>query len=431
MIYSLYRSLTLMSTPVIELYLRQRLKKGKEDPARAFERRGRPLRARPAGALVWLHAASVGEALSVLSLVDRLLQNHKDLSVMLTTGTVTSAKLMAERLPRGAFHQYMPVDHPKWVARFLDHWRPDLVLWTESEYWPNMLFEIKKRAIPTALINARLSEKSFQRWSKAPTFAKNVLSVFDVCLAQNQAEADRLKSLGARGVKVSGNLKYAAKPLPYDEARLEKLQQAFKARPLCMLASSHAGEEEIAMACHAHLAQKIPGLLTLIVPRHPQRAQEIMALARAQGLKAAQRSVGRLPSVDDDLYIADTMGELGLLFKVCPVVVMGGSFVPHGGHNPIEPAQFGCAILYGPHMFNFLSVCADFEAAQAALPQTDPQMLEQTLERLLNSDVDRVRAGTAALNFAKEKARGLDVIINDLAPVLENLPHQPAKAVEA
>ena len=422
MIYGLYRRLMVWGTPALTFYLRRRQLKGKEDTRRAHERRGRPTRPRPSGPLVWFHAASVGEALSLLALVDRFLAERVDLSVMMTTGTVTSAKLMHDRLPNRAFHQYIPVDHPDWVNSFLDYWQPDLVLWSESDFWPNMMMEIKQRGIPSALINARLSEKSFRRWKRVPDFIKALLSVFSLCLAQNDAEAERLKKLGAKNVSVAGNLKYAARPLPCDEGKLEKMHAAFAGRKTWVFASTHPGEEEIGLHVHAALKNEFPDLLTIIAPRHPHRGDEIVSMAKAQGLLVSQRSTGRLPSTNDDIYLCDTMGEMGLLFRAVPVVVMGGSFVTHGGHNPIEPARLDCAILYGPHMFNFLSVCADFEKEKATIPVANETELIEAIRRLMQSPEDRKALSSRAKEMTDARAGVVEEIMESLTPLLETLP---------
>lgn len=390
---TLYKTLMSCAAPALSAYLKARTARGKEDPLRAHERLGNPCRPRPSGVLVWCHAASVGEALSLLSLIHLILQKRPDVRVMVTTGTVTSAKLMADRLPEGAFHQYLPVDHPRWVARFLDHWKPDLVLWTESEFWPNMLSDIKTRHIPAMLLNARMSPASFQKWQWVKGSARALLSTFKTCFAQNDAEAARLKTLGAANVKISGNLKYAAAPLPVDEATLSSIRAGVSARPLLLWASTHAGEEDIACRLHRALAKTFPTLLTVIVPRHPKRGDEIAEIIQDEGFALARRGKGEMPEARHDIYLADTLGELGLFYRLCPVTVMGGSFAKIGGHNPIEPAQIGSAIILGPEMFNFLSVRADFEGAQAAISVlTEEGLQKETLFLLQHPEETKAMA---------------------------------------
>jgi 3-deoxy-D-manno-octulosonic-acid transferase len=419
MLMTIYKGLTGISAPLLEIYLRGRMARGKEDPARQGERRGKASLARPAGKLVWLHAASVGESLSLLAVIRRLRADHPDARALVTTGTVTSAKLMAERLPEGAFHQYMPVDHPAWVKNFLDHWRPGLVVWSESELWPNMLAGVKKRGIPAVLLNARMSEKSFRRWQCAPGMARALLGAFSLCLAQNDAEAARLKELGAADVRLSGNLKYAAAPLPCDEAKLESLKHAVEKRPHLLWASTHPGEEEIALRLHARLKAAFPELLSIIVPRHPARGPAVAEMAKTAGFAAGLRSAGQSPRREDDVYIADTLGELGLFYRLSPLCIMGGSFVGIGGHNPIEPAQLGCLVFYGPFMFNFVSICHDFESRNAAVPVRGEEALEKEVARALREPAHFAPVAAAAKAWTAQQAHVVDEIAAALAPFVK------------
>jgi 3-deoxy-D-manno-octulosonic-acid transferase len=418
MLQTIYRGLTAIGGPAIRLYLARRQAAGKEDPARRGERLGIASCPRPAGRLIWFHAASVGESLSVLVLIQRLLDRHPGLSVLVTTGTVTSAELMARRLPPGAVHQYIPVDRAAYVRRFLDHWRPDLALWVESEIWPNLLWEIGRRGIPAALINARMSARSFRRWRKVPGFIGPLLAPFRLSLTQTEVEADRLRQLGAADVRSVGNLKFSAEPLPADDIALTDLRRALADRPVWLLASTHPGEEEIAAAVHTALSDRLPDLLTILAPRHPQRGADIATLLSARGLTAARRAEGALPAPGDAVYIADTMGEMGLLFRLCPVVCIGGSLVPHGGHNPIEPAQLGCAVLYGPHMTNFAEMTAELEMAGAARPVADAGDLTETVGRLLTDEDARMTLAEAALRVAERNRLAVDAVVTALIPLL-------------
>ncbi len=343
---------------------------------------------------------------------------------MVTTGTVTSAKLMAERLPHKefperSFHQYMPVDHPGWTEKFLNHWHPDFVIWSESEFWPNMLAGIRKRKIPAILLNARMSEKSFQRWQKARSLIKEMLSTFRLCLGQSQTEVDRLLQLGATEARTSSNLKYAAAPLPYDPESFETLRGQVGQRPLLLWASTHPGEEELACRIHNSLMKTEPTLLTIIVPRHPQRGGAIVEVAEWAELRAARRSLKHRPRKDDNIYIADTLGELGLFYRLCRLCVIGGSFVPVGGHNPIEPAQLGCQIFYGPHMFNFVSICSDFESHGAAMRIPDEAALEKNLGLALQDPIHFSALGAAARDWAQQREHTVDEITAILAPFLK------------
>ena len=424
MLLNVYKGMMSLSAPLLEAYLKKRARNGKEDTARAQERRGYAARARGEGRLVWFHAASVGESLSLLSIVAKMRAEHPETAIMVTTGTVTSARLMAERLPEGAFHQYVPVDHPLWVSRFLDHWKPDFVVWAESELWPNMLRAIGARGIPAVLLNARMSERSFRRWKWASGAIGQVLSCFSLCLAQNEGEAARLRALGANNVQVSANLKYAAAPLPNDAQKLEALRAQTANRTLLLWASTHPGEEKLALAAHKALSTSCKNLLTIIVPRHPVRGGEIKALAVAAGMKASLRSEAAQP---EEVYVADTMGELGLFYRLCKTVVMGGSFNGTGGHNPIEPGQFGCVIFYGPDMHNFITISADFLQKGAAVQVKDADELNEKLQAVLANPGDFASFGAAAEEMTREKSH----VVDDLAALLEPFIARPVKEGEA
>src|SRR5262245_42536482 len=286
---SAYRAVTGFAEPLAARILRRRLARGKEDEDRLPERLGRPGRVRPKGPLVWIHAASVGESVSVLPLIRELGRVRPDASVLVTTGTVTSGRVMGERLPSNAFHQFVPVDTPSAVRAFLDYWQPGLALWVESELWPNMLHETKTRGVPVVLLNARMSDSSYRGWRRAPSAAAELLSSFDLCLAQDESVAEKLAALGAQHVEVPGNLKLVGDPLPFDADVLAQLRAAIGGRPMWLLASSHDGEEQLAAFTHRDLAAHFPRLLTIIVPRHPQRGVQI-ADSLEHTFRVAQRS---------------------------------------------------------------------------------------------------------------------------------------------
>lgn len=421
MMLSLYRFVSTTGVPVIRLYLGLRKAQGKEDPARFKERLGHPGKARPDGPLVWAHAASVGESLSLLPLVERLIQDRPGLNVLVTTGTVTSSRLMADRLPDGAIHQYIPVDRVSYVRRFLDHWRPDLALWVESEFWPNLIVETAGRNIPMILINGRISPRSFLGWQRFGGLIKKVLSCFDLCLAQADADAERLRRLGAVSAICAGNLKFAAPPLPADAAALSKLQDAVGDRPRWLAASTHPGEETIVAGVHQRLKAAHPGLLTVIVPRHPDRGAEIAALLRGQKLAVSRRSNEDAIGPQTDIYLADTMGEMGLFFRLAGIVFMGKSLVPLGGQNPLEAARLDCAIVHGPHMMNFEDMTENLKTAAAAVEVADEAALEIVIGRLLDDENERGRMIAAAGEWAAAEAGVLDAVVDELAPFLVTL----------
>lgn len=416
MLQILYRGLTHAAGPAIGAYLLYRRRIGKEDADRRGERLGYASLPRPDGRLVWFHAASVGESLSILSLVERLAAAPPDLHILVTTGTVTSARILARALPERAVHQFVPVDRPTCVDRFLDHWRPDLAIWVESEIWPNLLWGLGRQGVPAVLVNARMSERSFRRWRRVPAFIGSLLGSFSLCLCQSEADAERLQALGAREVQALGNLKYASQPLPVAAADLAQLEAATAGRPRWLMASSHPGEEELAAGVHRALAGRLPGLLTIIVPRHPARGAAIAGMLQAGGLGVARRGTGALPGVGDAVYLADTIGEMGLFLRAAPVVCMGGSLVPHGGHNPIEPAKLGRPVVYGPHMFNFAAIAAEMEAAGAAWKVADADGLRDALETLMTDPARCSRMVEAAGAVTERNRRILEQVLACLGP---------------
>jgi len=418
---SVYQSLTRLGKPALRWVLDSRLRRGKEDASRIAERMGQPGVPRPPGPLVWFHAASVGEAQSTLILVEALLSCRKDLHVLITSGTVTSAKLMSTRLPPRAIHQYYPLDHPDWVAAFLDHWKPDAVLWMESELWPNMLSAIRERKISAALMNARMSRRSYRRWKKLRKSAGELLATFELFLAQTEEDAGYFHRLGAVNVRVRDNLKYSAAPLPYDTFDMVQLKAALQGRPFWLYASSHEGEEELAARLHLALREQFPDLATIIAPRHPERRDAIVAALSPFGLRTKMRGIEKhLPTADDDIYLADTLGELGLFYSLSPLACIGRSFSKDGGggHNPIEAAQLGCAVLYGPHVQNLAQIYKDMTHAEAALCVRGEDEFALTLARLLTDPVALEKLRRAGKDFAESKSKLLSQVLKDLTPML-------------
>lgn len=416
-----YRMTSALAAPVLNRLLRRRLRQGKEDPARLDERRGIAARPRPVGPLIWLHAASVGESQSALALVERLIAAYPKVSVLVTTGTVTSAQLMESRLPARSFHQFAPMDCPAWVDRFFAHWRPDAALWMESELWPNLLTAIRDRGVPAALINGRLSPRSYARWRKAPGFARALLGSFDLILAQSDEQAGWFRALGPAAVDCVGNLKFSALPLAANADDLAALQTATADRTVWLAASTHDGEEAIAADVHAALRTAHPSLLTVIAPRHPARADAIAAQLRDRGHRVERRSDGKLPAAEDDIYLADTMGELGLFYRLAPVAMIGGSFGNVGGHNLMEPAQLGCAILHGPDMKKTQAVADEMARTGAAIQCADADALADAVGKLLQDTERRNTLAAAAKAVADRHSGVIDRVCDRLAPYLIHL----------
>ncbi len=418
----LYRGLTGLGAPLIDHLLRRRLAAGKEDPKRFTERQGIASRRRPHGPLAWIHAASVGEAQSALALIEKMLRARTDLHILITTGTVTSAKILAERLPPRSFHQFAPIDRLVWVRRFLDHWEPDMAIWIESEFWPNLISATAERRIPAVLVNGRISRKSAANWRFLPGFIRDIVGEFKLCLAQSEDEAARFRRLGADPVHCVGNLKYSATPLPVDEAERLRLTKALAARPFWLAASTHPGEEAVIADAHGRLRARFPDLLTIIVPRHPARGPAIARELAERGLRVSRRADGGTVDSGVELHIADTLGELGLFYRLAGIVFVGGSLRAHGGHNPLEPAQLDCAVLHGPDMANFAAVARQLAEAGATTQIDDAAGLARAVERLFDDPALRQSAATAAAQTASANIAVVDRVLELLLPLINSLP---------
>ncbi len=414
-----WAGLATVGAPALRVMLRRRVAKGKEIAARLPERWGAEAMPRPAGRLLWLHAASVGESQSVLPVLHHLVQ-QPGLTVLLTTGTVTSAVLLAGQIGRfGAgrvLHRFVPLDVPGWAARFLDHWRPDAAAFVESELWPNLLAACRRRGIPLMLLNGRMSARSLRGWSRVPGFARGILGAFDVVHPQSTADGERLAALGARLLQPAGNLKLAAAALPADPAVLAGLQRAIGQRPVWLAASTHPGEEDVAIEVHRLLAPSLPGLLTILTPRHPERGP-----ALAQAYNAPRRAAGEGPEAGG-VWIVDTMGEMGLLYRLAPAVFVGKSLAGQsGGQNVLEPARLGCAIATGPETGNFADAVRRLAEAGGLTVVADRVALMGWVGAMLRDPGACRRAGEAARLAASGEA-GLP---GRLAATLLALMHRP------
>ena len=378
-----------LAEPALRLVLARRARIGKEITERLQERRGIEGEARPAGRLLWMHAASVGETISVLPVLHALARAAPDIALLLTTGTVTSASIAAERLPAGARHRFVPLDVPRWVGRFLDHWRPDLVCLVESELWPNILAAAAARKLPLALVNGRLSARSLRQWRHVPGLARRLMQSFDLIWARSADDAARFTRLGALGVLSPGDLKFAAPPLPADNCALAELSTLVAGCPVWTASSLHPGEEVFVAAAHELLRVQHRELVTIVVPRHPRRAAEMLARH-----PMPRRSHGE-PPVPGGMYMADTLGELGMFYRVGCCAFVGGSLVAHGGQNPLEPARLGRPVAVGPHMENFAEAHAVLGEAGALVEVANAAALAGFVHRMLSDPSACAAAGEA------------------------------------
>lgn len=415
MILETYRVLSYATKPFLGLFLAWRRHKGKEDPVRGAERLGFYTRPRPKGRLIWIHGASVGECLSHMPLIEALVQNGHQ--VMVTSGTVTSAAMMTKRLPKGAFHQYVPVDYPLYVRRFFKHFHPDVGFFIESDFWPNILLEARRQGTPLVLLNGRISDKSFRRWKRAKWFIRPLLACFSLTLGQTEEDARRLTVLGAPKTACVGNIKFAAVPPPIDEDELVAIRNAIGDRPTWVAGSTHSNEEDQIGDLHVRLKAKYPTLLTVIVPRHPNRCNEIERQLVKKGLTVHRRSRGE--DVNADIYLGDTIGEMGLFYRLAPLVFVGGSLVPFGGQNMLEPMRTGACTLIGPYAFNFREIVERAKAAEGLIEVPDVHGLEVSLDVLMNKHTDRQRISEKGRTFASGETAVLDRVLAVLKPWID------------
>lgn len=418
MLLFLYRWLTLFASPMITLYLIYRSRRGKEDDVRLPERQGYASLPRPSGSLVWIHAASIGEAVSVLPLLRLILDGNPALHALMTTGTVTSSELLASKLPPRTLHQFIPVDTLWPVQRFLEHWKPDLALFVESELWPNLIGETARRSCPIILLNARMSDRSLKKWQRFSSLARQMLSCFTLVLAQSAEDRERLEMLGAQNVRYLGNLKFDAPPLPADPKETGKLLSRIGKRPLWLAASTHEGEEALAADVHHTLKNTYKNALTIIVPRHPERGRIIAEICRQKGLNVMLRTKGETIQDATDIYIADTIGELGLFYRLSSIAFLGGSLVPHGGQNPLEAARLECAIIAGPHTHNFTRIYEELIQTSAALRIHSKSELETILQRLFSEPSHQRELAAKALKLVESKTGVAKAFLKSIEPYL-------------
>jgi 3-deoxy-D-manno-octulosonic-acid transferase len=411
-----YRIAGLALQPVVPLALAARARRGKEDMTRTGERYGLTTLTRPEGRLIWVHAASVGETNAILPLISRLTESG--FRVVFTSTTVTSAQIAAQRLPAGALHQFGPLDVATYVDRFLAHWRPELAIFVESEIWPTIISRLANRKIPLAVVNGRLSERSFRGWKRFAVVARALFSRISLVLAQSDEDGARFAELGTARVSVTGNLKFDTPPLAAEDGEVERLRSAIGQRPVWIAASTHEGEEEIVGDAHRRLRERHPNLLTIIAPRHPERGTAIRDMLAARRLTVAQRSRGEPLVREIDIYLADTLGELGLFYRAAPIAFLGGSLVPHGGQNPIEPTRLDASVLHGPHVHNFAAVYDRLDAAVPVAPISDAATLAAAVGGLLADPRLRAARAAAAIAALAPLSGALDATMQALRPYL-------------
>jgi len=419
MLLPLYHLATYLGGPLIAYHLRRRVRLGKEDATRLGERFGKPSIPRPDGPLVWFHAASVGETLAALPLIEALLAARPSLQVLLTTGTVTSAKLIAIRLPERMLHQFVPVDQRSAWHAFLSYWRPDAGFLVESEIWPNLIIQAEAFGLPLTVINGRMSQHSFDHWRRIRGTAKRLFGALTLCLARNDDDGERFRLLGAGAVRSIGDLKHAAPPLPVDDKEFARWRGMLDGRKIWLAASTHPGEESKILDIHKALTGDFPGLLTIIVPRHPERGDELAGSITATGLQVAQRSRQMIPDARTDIYLGDSVGELGLFYRLAPIVFIGGSLIPHGGQNPLEAARLDSAILFGPETGNFEQITETLVTQEAAKRISDANHLDVTLRQLMDDQLMVAKMADRAQQVVRGESAVLHRVLSAIMPFID------------
>ncbi len=413
-----YRVTGVLLYPLVGPYLSYRAMKGKEDRSRRLERLGYASLARPRGPLVWVHAASVGETIAILPMIREL--RRREIHILLTTGTVTSAGLVQSRLADEVIHQYVPLDLKFPIKRFLSYWKPDACITAESEIWPTTVAELARRSIPQIRVNARISDRSFASWSNYSSVAETLFEKMSLVVAQSDMDAERFRDLGAWPVIVSGNLKSDTDPPPCDEAVLAGYRKQIGSRPTWAAISTFEGEEKAAATVHRTLKPK-NGQLTILVPRHPDRADAIEAMLKGEGLTVARRSRNDAITAETDVFLGDSIGEMGLYLRLTEVAFVGKSLASEGGQNPLEPAMLGCAVLSGPHVQNFRDAYQHLVRKGGARIVKDVEMLAKAVHYLLINDLARLKMVDSGHDAMEEMRGALAKTVKALEPYINPL----------
>ncbi|MCZ2328107.1 lipid IV(A) 3-deoxy-D-manno-octulosonic acid transferase [Bartonella sp. F02] len=416
--FFIYRMISFCLQPLVSFYFLLCSVCRKEERKRQKERLGKSCKLRPQSPLIWFHAASIGETFALFSLINYILSLK--INVLLTTGTMTSSTLAKQYFGNRLIHQYAPLDLELTMRRFIQHWKPDLVVVCESEIWPFRIQELAKRRIPQIIVNAHMSERSFKAWQKQFTFAKHIFKHIDMVIGQNERDIAHYRALGVKSVALSGNLKADVFPV-VDQALFTRYRNAVKNRPVWAAVSTHEGEEKIAFEVHKILKKYLPNLLTIIVPRHPERSEDILKEYSDGSLHFVRRSSNTIPNANTDILFGDTIGEMGLFLRLAQVAFIGKSLCEYGGHNPLELAVLGTAILTGPHVSNFQDMFEQFLSRDAARVVTNSQQLADQVYKFLTNEELRQKMVERAYAVANGMTGALERTLKELEPFLQPL----------
>ena len=371
MFLKIYQLLTIILSPLIDIFMLIRLLRGKEDKVRFKERFGYSTIARPEGKVIWFQCASVGESNSAMPLIDKIIEKYNEnVTVLITTGTTTSASTIYKKIAdrKNIIHQYTPIDKYFVIKRFLKHWKPDVLITVESEIWPNMITMTHKIGDKVMIVNAKISEKSFRRWKKFKSLKESVFDSIDICYPQSQDDQFRLINLGIQNTIYLGNLKFDIPKLKVDKDFLKNLQESTEGRHVVLCASAHDEEKEKVAEIYKELQNNFSDLIFIVAIRHPNKSGKFYNYFMSQDLDVKRKSEGEVIDLDTNIYLYDEMGQMGTLYEFSNIVLMCGSLVPHiGGHNPVEAGKHNCAILTGPYISSNKSLFVELKKNNACI----------------------------------------------------------------
>jgi len=380
-VYRIFTNLVLIFSPVI-IFIR--LLKNKEHPNRFKEKFGFYTKKKLTGKLIWFHGASVGEILSIIPLIEKLEKNKKIKQILITTNTLSSSKILTNLKLKKTIHQFFPIDTNYHTKKFLAYWKPSVAIFIDSEIWPNMITNIKKKSISLILINARITDKSFKRWKVFASSAKKIFQEFDICLSSSLKSRKYLNSLGAKKIKFIGNLKFTQSEKGTN-VLTKNLRKFFLSKKIWCASSTHGIEERICADVHKKLKTKYKNLLTIIIPRHIHRTKEITSEIKKLGLNIHVHDSKKKINKKIDIYLVNSFGQTKSFFKICKTVFLGGSIIRHGGQNPLEAARYGCKILHGPNVWNFDEIYSLLKKYKVSRKIVNSNQLTLEVEKMLNN----------------------------------------------
>lgn len=420
MLFILYRTLiNIFFIPIIIFFFFRLIKK-KETKKSFFEKFGFYNLKRPKKKVIWINAVSIGEFLSIIPIIKKIYYHYPEYVILITTSTITSAEILKRLNLKNVIHQFTPLDINHVVKKFFKYWNPNLSIFIESELWPNLIFESKKCKKINLLVNARLSQKTFLRWKNFPHHAKELTEKFDLCLSQDYISKKRFEELGMKNNKNIGNIKFFSENLKYNKNDLKVLESQITNKFIILLVSSHDQEEKLLLSIMQELYQSIPNLLLILIPRHINRSLKIQNLIKKENLNFSTRSKLEKISSQTKCYLVDTIGEVGLFYKISNIVIIGGSFVNHGGQNPIEASHFNVPIIFGPYMQNFLEISQALLKNKAAL-NADKNNLKKKIIKLYINKQERLEQASNLREFCLKEKKKFKVMWIELNKYLSKI----------